>query len=44
LQLPGLFSMFAHFSPGRLLWSVLWIAIDCLIIVYLLKPEVKAAF
>jgi len=44
LQLPGLFSAFAHFSAGRLLWSVLWIAIDCLIIVYLLKPEVKAAF
>jgi uncharacterized membrane protein (DUF2068 family) len=44
LQLPGLFSTLTHFSPGRLLWSVLWIAIDCLIIVYLLKPEVKAAF
>lgn len=44
LQLPGLFTTLTHFSPGRLLWSVLWIAIDCLIIVYLLKPEVKAAF
>ncbi|HEY2117460.1 MAG TPA: DUF2127 domain-containing protein [Candidatus Angelobacter sp.] len=44
LQLPGLFSTLTHFSPGRLLWSVLWIAVDCLIIVYLVKPEVKAAF
>ena len=44
LQIPGLFSALTHFSPGRLLWSVLWIAVDCLIIVYLVKPEVKAAF
>ena len=44
LQLPGLFAALTHFSLGRLLWTALWIAIDCLIIVYLLKPEVKAAF
>ena len=43
-QLLGLLGSFAHFNLFAVLWSVFWIAIDALIIWYLLKPEVKAAF
>ena len=44
LQLPGLFASLSHFNPGSLVWTAAWIAVDIAIIVYLLKPEVKAAF
>jgi len=44
LQLLGLLGSLAHFNLFAFVWSVFWIAIDALIIWYLLKPEVKAAF
>jgi hypothetical protein len=43
-QLLGLLGSFAHFNLFAVVWSLFWIAIDALIIWYLLKPEVKAAF
>jgi hypothetical protein len=43
-SLLGLIGIFAHFSIGSLIWTLFWIAIYCLIIWYLLKPDVKAAF
>lgn len=44
LQLLGLLGSLAHFNVFAVIWSVFWVAIDGLIIWYLLKPEVKAAF
>lgn len=43
-QLLGLLGSLAHFNAFAVIWTVFWIAIDALIIWYLLKPEVKAAF
>jgi len=43
-QLLGLLGSLAHFNLFAVVWSLFWIAIDALIIWYLLKPEVKAAF
>jgi uncharacterized membrane protein (DUF2068 family) len=43
-QLLGLLGSLAHFSLFAVVWSLFWLAIDALIIWYLLKPEVKAAF
>lgn len=43
-QLLGLLGSLAHFSLFAVVWGLFWIAIDALIIWYLLKPEVKAAF
>ena len=43
-QLFGLLGSLAHFNLFAVVWSLFWIAIDALIIWYLLKPEVKAAF
>lgn len=43
-QLLGLLGTLAHFSLFAVVWSLFWIAVDALIIWYLLKPEVKAAF
>ncbi|HJX83096.1 MAG TPA: hypothetical protein VJ723_01985 [Candidatus Angelobacter sp.] len=40
----GLLGLFAHFTIGGLIWTLFWIAIPCLIIWYLLKADVKAAF
>ena len=44
LQLLGLLGSLAHFNAFAVIWSVFWIAVDAFIIMYLLKPEVKAAF
>ena len=44
LQLLGLLGSLTHFNVLALLFGVFWLAIDALIIWYLLKPEVKAAF
>ena len=43
-QLFGLLGSLAHFNLFAIVWSLFWTAIDALIIWYLLKPEVKAAF
>ena len=43
-QLFGLLGSLAHFNLFAVVWSLFWLAIDALIIWYLLKPEVKAAF
>jgi hypothetical protein len=43
-QLLGLLGTLAHFNLFAVVWSLFWIAVDALIIWYLLKPEVKAAF
>lgn len=43
-QLLGLLGSLAHFNLFAVVWSLFWLAIDGLIIWYLLKPEVKAAF
>jgi hypothetical protein len=43
-QLLGLLGSLAHFNLFAVVWSLFWLAIDALIIWYLLKPEVKAAF
>jgi hypothetical protein len=43
-QLLGLLTTLAHFSVVAFIWTVFWLAVDALIIWYLLKPEVKAAF
>jgi hypothetical protein len=40
----GLVAIFAHFNVLSFIWSVFWMAIYALVIWYLLKPEVKAAF
>ena len=40
----GLVTTLAHFSIFSLVWTVFWIAVYGLIIWYLVKPEVKAAF
>lgn len=40
----GVLGSLAHFNPIRFVWSCIWIAVDVLIIWYLVKPEVKAAF
>jgi hypothetical protein len=40
----GLVGIFAHFTVFGLIWTVFWLAIYALIIWYLVKPEVKAAF
>jgi hypothetical protein len=44
LSLLGLVGTLTHFNLFALIWSVFWIAVYALIIWYLLKPEVKAAF
>ena len=44
LSLLGLLGILAHFNIISLIWTLFWIAIYCLIIWYLLKPDVKAAF
>lgn len=44
LQVLGLFGTLAHFTVFGFLWHIFWLVIDALIIWYLLKPEVKAAF
>lgn len=44
IQLLGLLGSLAHFNLFAVVWSLFWIAVDALIIWYLLKPEVKAAF
>ena len=43
-QLLGILGSLAHFNAFALIWGAFWVAIDALIIWYLLKPEVKAAF
>ena len=43
-QLLGLLGSLAHFNLFAVVWGLFWIAIDALIIWYLLKPEVKSAF
>jgi hypothetical protein len=43
-SLLGLIGIFAHFNLFSLIWTLFWMAIYCLIIWYLLKPDVKAAF
>jgi hypothetical protein len=40
----GLVGIFAHFTVFGLIWTVVWLAIYALIIWYLVKPDVKAAF
>lgn len=44
LQLPGLLRALTHFHIFGIVWVGFWLAIHILIIVYLLKPETKAAF
>jgi len=44
LQLLGLLGSLAHFNAFAVIWSVFWVAVDAFVIMYLLKPEVKAAF
>ncbi len=44
MQLPGLFAALVHFNVLALLWVAFWLAIDVWIVMYLLKPEIKAAF
>jgi hypothetical protein len=44
VQLFGLLGSLAHFNAFALMFGLFWLAIDALIIWYLLKPEVKAAF
>lgn len=44
MQLLGLLGSLAHFNLFAVVWGLFWLAIDALIIWYLLKPEVKAAF
>lgn len=44
LQLLGLLGSLSHFNIIAVVWSLFWIGINGLIIWYLLKPEVKAAF
>jgi hypothetical protein len=44
LQLLGLVGSLSHFNIGAVIWTLFWLAIDVLIIWYLVKPEVKAAF
>jgi hypothetical protein len=43
-QLPGLLATLTHFNLLGLIWILFWLAIDVWIIMYLLKPEIKAAF
>ena len=40
----GLLGSFAHFAIGRVLWNVIWAAIDVWIITYLIRPNVRQAF
>ncbi len=40
----GVIGLLAHFTVFGLLWIVVWVAIYALIIWYLVKPDVKAAF
>jgi hypothetical protein len=40
----GLVGVFAHFTVFGLIWTLVWVAIYALIIWYLLKADVKAAF
>ncbi len=40
----GLLGTLAHFNLFTLIWTLFWIAVYGLIIWYLLKPDVKAAF
>lgn len=44
LQLLGMLGTLVHFNLFALMWGAFWVAVDALIIWYLLKPEVKAAF
>jgi hypothetical protein len=44
LQLLGVLGSLAHFTIGGFVWNAFWLGIDALIIWYLLKPDVKAAF
>jgi hypothetical protein len=43
-QLLGILGTLAHFNMFALIWGMFWVAVDALVIWYLLKPEVKAAF
>ena len=43
-QLLGILGTLAHFNLFALIWGAFWIAVDAIVIWYLLKPEVKAAF
>ncbi len=43
-QLFGLLLSLAHFAVGSFLFTLVVLAIEAFIIMYLLKPEVKAAF
>jgi hypothetical protein len=43
-QLLGILGTLAHFNVFALIWGGFWIAVDAFVILYLLKPEVKAAF
>src|SRR2546421_1649861 len=43
-QALGVFGSLLHFNIFGILWAGFWLAVDVLIIWYLLKPEVKAAF
>jgi uncharacterized membrane protein (DUF2068 family) len=43
-ELFGLVGIVAHFNLFALIWILFWAAIDVLIIWYLLKADVKAAF
>ncbi len=43
-QLPGLLRALLHFSIGGLVWTAFWLAVDIVIIWYLLTPQVRAAF
>jgi hypothetical protein len=44
MQLLALLGTLAHFNVFAFVWTVFWIAVDAFVIMYLLKPEVKAAF
>ena len=43
-QLLGILGTLTHFNLFALIWGVFWVAVDAFVIMYLLKPEVKAAF
>ena len=43
-QLIGLLGTLAHFNMFALVWGGFWLAIDVLIVWYLLQPQVAAAF
>ena len=43
-QALGLLVALTHFRVGRMLWNVVWLAVNGWIIFYLIQPQVKAAF